>query len=530
MANHLKNNPRSPYNARTMPHSEQLQVLPHAPSRIAGYGPISVIDIGSNSVRLVCYERLSRSPTPIFNEKALCGLGSGLAITGKLEEDAIEAAITAIHRFKGVSDQLAATQLIVLATAAARDASNGEEFIERVAEIADTEPLVLTGNDEALYSGYGILSGIYRADGVMGDMGGGSLEIADVCRNVIGEGKTFPLGGLRLQDLSKESQKKALSLAREDLKNNQILKAGKNRVFYAIGGTWRSLATLHMRQNKYPLSVLHHYEVSAKKMAKFCDQVVHAKLDELDEIDQVSKNRAPLIQYGAAVLLAVIEEMDPDKVVISALGIREGVIYEQLDDEVRAQDGLIEGARELSHLRSRSPENAVELIEWTCSLYRIIGWPLDGELFRWQQAACLLSDVGWRAHPDYRGEQSVNMIAHAAFVAIDHPARAFIALSAYFRHEGQLDDDELPSVAQLLDEEQLRRARLNGVLFRLAHLISASMPDTLLKSEFIMEDDTVIFRIGEDQAGHVGERLLKRLAQIEKIIGIKTKIRVADWV
>ena len=222
--------------------------------------------------------------------------------------------------------------------------------------------------------------------------------------------------------------------------------------------------------------------------------------------------------------------MDPDKVVISALGIREGVLYEQLDDEVRAQDGLIEGARELSHLRSRSPENAVELIEWTCALYRIIGWRLDGELFRWQQAACLLSDVGWRAHPDYRGEQSVNMIAHAAFVAIDHPARAFIALSAYFRHEGQLDDDELPSVAQLLDEEQLRRARLNGVLFRLAHLISASMPDTLLKSEFIMEDDTVIFRIGEDQAGHVGERLLKRLAQIEKIIGIKTKIRVADWV
>lgn len=506
-----------------------LNVLPHAPSRLVGHGPISVIDIGSNSVRLVTYERLSRAPTPIFNEKALCGLGRGLAETGMLDEEAVENAIAALHRFKVISDQLGSVELLVIATAAAREASNGAEFIERVGEICEAEPMLLSGKDEARYSAYGVFAGFYHADGVMGDMGGGSLELSNIKDEAIGDGMTFPLGGLRLQDVSDNKPSKALSIAAKALADNKILKGGKGRPFYAIGGTWRSLAYLYMRQTKYPLRVLHHYAVSAKKMASFCEEVVNSEPEDVEAIEVVSKNRVGLLRYGAAVLIKIIEEMKPSEIVISALGVREGLLYEQLGDAERSEDALIAGAETLSLLRSRSPDNTIELVEWTSSLFTALNLDETPSQMRLRHAACLLSDVGWRAHPDYRGDQSLNTIAHAAFVAIDHPGRAFISLVVYLRHEGQISDESLPELLNLLEDEDMRmRARLLALAFRVAHLISASMAGTLMKSHFIKRDDTLVLEIDEELAAHVGGRLIRRLNKIGKLFDIKAEIELSD--
>ena len=502
-------------------------MVPDSRSRLAGHGPLSVIDIGSNSVRLVTYERLSRSPAPIFNEKALCGLGSGLGETGRLNDKAVDDAMAVIRRFKAISDQLGSVQLLVLATAAAREATNGDTFIKKVEAVCGTEPLLLSGADEARYSGYGILSGFYKPDGIMGDMGGGSLEIADIANNKVGEGATYPLGGLRLQDMSGKSALKAMQIAEQLLAKSPILAAGKERPFYAIGGTWRSLAYLHMRQNNYPLRVLHHYEVPAKKMASFCEQVVKTELGQIRQIEVVSKNRAQLLPYGAAVLLKVIEEMKPASVIISALGVREGLLYEQLSAEQCQEDGLLAGAEDLSLLRSRSPMNTFELIEWTATLFSSAGLVERDDQARLRKAACLLSDLGWRAHPDYRGEQCLNTIAHAAFISIDHPGRAFIALSAYLRHEGPQDSAALPALTALLDNPDMRlRAHLLGLAFRIAHLICASMSGTLLKTHFSREGDTLFLNMDKSLAAHLGERLNRRMMQMKKLIDIKTEIRL----
>ena len=502
-----------------------------AQSHLVGHGPISVIDIGSNSVRLVTYERLSRSPSPIFNEKALCGLGSGLAETGMLDEDAVENAIAALHRFKVIADQLGSVELWVIATAAAREASNGADFIERVSEICEVEPILLSGRDESRYSAHGILSGFYNVDGVMGDMGGGSLELADIKGDEISEGMTFPLGGLRLQDVSGNKPSKAYAVASELLADNTILKTGKGRAFYAIGGTWRSLAYLHMRQNDYPLRVLHNYIIPAKKMASFCEMIIETETSEIKMIDAISKNRSSLLRYGAAVLLKIIEEMKPSHIVTSALGVREGFLYARLGNEHQAEDGLIAGAETLSKLRSRSPDNTMELFEWTSSLFKAVGLDETPEQLRLRKAACLLVDVGWRAHPDYRGEESCNTIAHAAFVGIDHPGRVFISLAAYFRHEGQQSDKNLPQLSKLLTDEDMRmRARLLGLAFRIAHLISASTAGTLLKSEFVNEKGLLILDLDRELVAHVGQRLMRRLSQIKKIIDINVEIRISDLV
>ena len=508
---------------------KKLSVLPNAPSRIAGHGPISIIDIGSNSVRLVVYERLSRSPTPLFNEKALCALGSGLLETGRLGDDAIENALAAIHRFKSISDQLASVDIYVIATAAAREADNGPEFMALVEEITHVEPVILSGEEEAWYSAQGVLSGICEPDGVVGDMGGGSLELADVSSDKIGKMATFPLGGLRIQESSKDNPAKAFKTAVNTLRDSPIPKKGKGRTFYAVGGTWRSLALLHMRQKGYPLSVLHHYEIPAKECAKLRAKVRDADIDTLDEIESVSKNRRPLIAYGAAVLAAVIEVMAPEKVVISALGVREGILYTLLDDIEKAEDGLIAGAEELSLLRSRSPANASEIIDWTKALFDALEIRESSHEIRLREAACLLSDIGWRAHPDYRGAQALNTIAHAAFVGIDHPGRAFIALSAYFRHEGQMDEKTLPSLQGLLDETALKRTRILGLAFRLSHLLCAAMPG-LLQNNTIhrSQDGKLVLTIDEAQADYVGERLLRRFGQIGKLADVETEVRLSE--
>src|SRR5262249_51831477 len=211
------------------------------------YGPpVGVIDIGSNSVRLVAYEGLTRSPTPIFNEEVLAGLGREVQTTGLLAADAVEKALAALRRFRALCDRLEVAQLWVIATAACRDAKNGKSFVAEAEAICRTKVDVLSGKREAELSALGVVSGFHKPDGIVGDLGGGSLELTEVHAQRIKAGLTLPLGGLALQDVSSKSVKKAEKIVRTALADARLLEGGKGRTFYAIGGTWRALARLHM--------------------------------------------------------------------------------------------------------------------------------------------------------------------------------------------------------------------------------------------------------------------------------------------
>jgi exopolyphosphatase/guanosine-5'-triphosphate,3'-diphosphate pyrophosphatase len=240
-----------------------------ARGRLPASRPIAVFDIGSNSVRLVVYERLSRNLTPLFNEKALCGLGREVATTGRLAPDAVEKALMALTRFRALCDVMRVGDAIAIATAAVRDASDGTDFIARAKEICRCEIEVLSGKREAKLAAFGVLSGSNRVDGVVGDLGGGSLELVDVKGARIGAGVTTPLGSLSLADMSSRSLKAAEKIVREKLKDQDVLKALEGRRFYAVGGTWRAIARLHMWQTGYPLHVMHGYAIAAKEAMEF---------------------------------------------------------------------------------------------------------------------------------------------------------------------------------------------------------------------------------------------------------------------
>ncbi len=493
--------------------------MPAAQGRLDHGPPVGVIDIGSNSVRLVVYEGLTRSPTPIFNEKVLAGLGREVQTTKLLAPDAVEKALAALRRFRTLCDRIDVPNLWVIATAACRDAKNGQAFVDEAERICRTKIEVISGKREAEVSALGVVSGFHRPDGIMGDLGGGSLELTDVRGHRVQPGITLPLGGLALQDLSKKSLKKAEKLVKKALGEARLLEGGKGRSFYAIGGTWRALARLHMWQKGYPLHVMHGYVIPAKEAYEFSGLVHRVDTETLSNIEAVADARRPLLAYAALVLEHLIDMARPKDIVISALGVREGLLYSMLDAEERKQDPLIAAAQELNVLRSRSPAHGQELITWTDRFMASTGIEETVEERRLRHAACLLGDIGWRAHPDYRGEQSLNIIANAAFVGIDHPGRTYLALAVFFRHVGLIDDELSPRLRELASTRVLDRARVLGAALRVAYLVSASTTGVLPKTPMVVERGRLVLRFENGLKTLAGERVFVRLRQLARLIG-----------
>ncbi|RUW22924.1 exopolyphosphatase [Mesorhizobium sp. M4B.F.Ca.ET.215.01.1.1] len=497
--------------------------------RLQDRRPLSIIDIGSNSIRLVVYEGLARSPTVLFNEKMLAGLGRGIVSTGKLDPEAVTRSMEEFRRFRALSDQAGAEHMYVLATAAAREAVNGPDFIHRAEDVLKTEIRVLSGRQEAHYSALGVISGFHPANGIAGDLGGGSLELIDINGEAIGDGITLPLGGLRLQDMAKNSLAQAQKIAREQLARAKLLKGGQGRVFYAVGGTWRNLARLHMEMSNYPLGVMHHYEIPADSALSFLKQVTKAEIEKVRGIEGISKNRRSLLPYGAVVLQEIMAAMQPSKIVVSALGVREGFLYSLLDEAEQKADPLISAAEELALLRSRSVHHAHELVEWTGKAFAAFGIDETGDEARYRHAACLLADIGWRAHPEYRGRQSLNIIAHASFIGVDHPGRAYLALAGAYRHDGIFNEGIAPEIKALAPPRILERARLLAAMMRVVYLLTAAMPGIMPRLKWENRPNGALALVlPASLADLYGERPAGRLAQLARITNRRLVLAVEN--
>src|SRR6266480_4822780 len=425
---------------------------------------VAVIDIGSNSVRLVVYETMARSLVTIFNEKALCGLGREVQTTGLLATDAVAKALTALRRFRALCKIQKVGRVYAIATAACRDASNGPDFIARAERICGVRIEILSGPREAKLSALGVVYGMHNPDGIVGDLGGGSLELIDVRGNRLHSGVTLPLGGLALQDAAQRSLKRAERIVKTDLTGIAQLNAGRRRVFYAVGGTWRALARIHIIQSGYPLRVMHGYLIPAADALAFALRLRRlAATNTLANIEVVADARRPLLAYAALVLEYVIRVAKPKTIVFSTFGVREGLLYDMLPPAERTKDGLICAAQTLNELLSRSARHALELIEWTDRLVRVVHKRETEEDRRLRHAACLLSDISWRVHPDYRGEQTLNLITNGNFGGISHQGRAFVALSVFYRYAGLSEQNEPPPMIQeLVPPLMLERARVLG--------------------------------------------------------------------
>jgi exopolyphosphatase/guanosine-5'-triphosphate,3'-diphosphate pyrophosphatase len=496
---------------------------------------MGVVDIGSNSVRLVVYEGAVRSPTPIFNEKVLCGLGREIASTGRLDEDSIRRALEALTRFRAIARVLDTKHLRAVATAACRDAVNGADFIARGERALGTTIQVLSGQYEAELAANGILMGFCNPDGLAGDLGGGSLELIDMDGNRLTRSVTLPVGGLRLMDASGGRIERAADIVDRQIVAVPWLGKGQGRAFYAVGGTWRAIARLHMKETDYPLHVMHGYAMPAKEAIAFCEDIRKLKkLSTLKGIADIARPRREVLPFGALVLERLLKKLEPSELVFSVFGIREGLVYGLLSETERRKDPLLSFCIDYARLRSRSAEHALELCGWTDALFRPPGpTETDGER-RLRHAACLLSDISWRAHPDYRGEQSLELIAQAALGGIDHPGRFCLALAIYFRHLGAgRDTDEEAAdklserLRKLMPKRLYRRARITGAAIRAAHMLSIGRPGIIDETPLSYEKNKIVLSLPKAHAALDGERVRRRFAALAELVERELEVRVA---
>lgn len=494
--------------------------------------PIGVIDIGSNSVRLVVYDGAVRAATPIFNEKVLAGLGNSIASTGRLSDESVVRAMEALNRFRAVAQVLKVKNLRVLATAAVRDAENGPDFIRQAEQASGARIDVLSGEKEAQLAAFGIRMGFLAPDGLAGDLGGGSLELIDVAQDVLNDADTLPLGGLRLIDQTENKIDKALPVVDEAVARIAWLTDGRERPFFAVGGTWRALARLHMEQTNYPLRVMHGYAISTREAIEFCQFVRRAKkVASLTGIDAVPRARREVLPFGALVLERLLEAVAPSEVVFSVFGIREGLLFSLMTNHEQHKDPLLTYCAEFARQRSRSVAHAYELCAWTDALFAGDGPKETDEERRLRHAACLLSDIGWRAHPDYRGVHSLDVIAHAGFAGIDHPGRMFLALSVFYRHSGSDDggtDTLSARIKQVVTKRTQKRARLIGAAVRAAHMLSIGMAGVIDETRLIYEGPKLVLEIPKAYAALDGERLRRRLQVLAEMVSREAEIRIVE--
>lgn len=498
-----------------------------------GLEPLGVIDIGSNSVRLVIYEGAVRAPAPLFNEKVLCGLGRSVGSTGHLGEEAVARALAALRRFAAIARILQVKNLRAIATAAVREAKDGPNFIAKGEKLLGTSIQILSGKREAELAAQGIAMGFRRADGIAGDLGGGSLELIDIAEAKLRRGTTLPLGGLRLIDETKGKLGETASFVDKSLKKVDWLSSGKGRKFYAVGGTWRSLAKLHMARVNYPLRIMHGYQLPLDEAIKLCRSVRNAKkLASLAGIEAVSKARRDVLPYGAAVLEGLLEKLRPEKVVFSVFGIREGLVFSLLSPVEQQKDPLLSFCEEHARQRSRSLQQATELCRWTDALFDGEGPQESENERRLRHAACMVSDIGWRAHPDYRSRQSLDVIAHGAVGGIGHAGRVFIAMALFFRHEGlgNIDcggSDNLPErLCSLLSKHQLKRAKIVGAAIRTAHMISLGQAGVLHETPVSYGEDGLTLSLPDHYADLDGERLRRRFKTLAAQLGKDAIVQV----
>lgn len=481
-----------------------------------------VLDIGSNSIRLVVYQSRSRAPVPVFNERVICGIGQSLDSTGHLDAKGVERALASLRRYAALTRAMGVEDIDIVATAATREAVDGAAFLATVEQLFDRPVEQLNGDEEARLGASGVICGMPDADGIGGDLGGGSLELATLDSGVFGSGHSLPLGHLRLlTDLG--SKRGALSKRIDDvLQSVDWLPKITGRRFYAIGGAWRAIARLHMIQSGYPLRVIHNYTMRADRAAEFCQVVAGLSKASLPLTEAVPAQRAAAMPVSAMVLQRLIKILAPREVVFSALGIREGVLFDRLSEDDKAQDPLLLACREFAAREGRFAGSGDHLFDWLAALF-----PDENDAARRLRAAvCLLADIGWHEHPDYRSEQVYFRILRLPLIAITHIEKAKLALAVYRRYGGNMDDHALRAVNTLLDPDDILWSRTLGDALRLAETLTGGKSELLAGSELKLGKQRLTLQIDPSKADLVSDVVRNRLSQLASQLQRKYKLSV----
>lgn len=472
-------------------------------------GRQAVIDIGSNSVRLVIYDGPRRAPMPICNEKALCGLGREMTPNGALNPAAVDYTLSTLRRFRSLLKEHNAPPTRVIATAAVREAKDGAAFIDAINRMGFTAEII-DGEQEARLAGMGVASFEPGASGLVGDMGGGSLEVVALNKGKVGESASLSIGPFRLMRACDGKIANAPMLIDAALDAVPWIRPGEYETLYSVGGAWRALARIHMRLRRHPLSVLHHYALSADEAIEICNLVAKQSRRSLLEIPGIPHRRLDTLPFAALVLKSLLRKSDVKSVVTSAGGVREGLLFDALSADEKALDPLAEGARFFAERLSPDPAIGAAIVEISDYLFT----EESREERRIRITTCRLADIAAFFHPDHRAKQAFDMALHAPFSAINHLERVAIAVSLHCRHAGKPPAPGSDQVLSLLSPEQKLRAVRLGLAMRFCGALAPKAPAALAGCGLFAQEDKLLFRAPRRLESLMGELPRKRLAAL----------------
>jgi exopolyphosphatase/guanosine-5'-triphosphate,3'-diphosphate pyrophosphatase len=490
----------------------------------AGAWDAAVIDVGSNSVRLVLYRVEGRAVWTVFNEKILAGLGRDLATTGRLSSEAVEAAIAALRRFAELVGAWKPDCVFAVATAAARDAKDGPAFCMRVRSETGLDLRVLTGAEEARYAALGVLAGAPQSAGLAGDLGGASLELVRLAAGSPGEGVTLPLGPFAFKD--RFDPDRVRSQVERRLK--PYIETLRTPTFHAVGGAWRNLALLAMRLGSYPLEIVHQYEMTRREALEAARLISRQSVRSLERIEGISRRRLETLPHAAVVLEGLVDVLDVERVVLSAYGLREGVLFEAMSEACRAADPLIEGCAALSAREGVNPALGPAVQAWIEPAFSSLEPVLGAREQVLLCAVSRLADIGARLHPDHRADLIFHQVLRAPIPGMNHAERVFLATSMFARHTAAATVPEPALIARLLTHEQVQRARALGAAVRLACDLSGRSPELLIQSSLEIRASAVVLEASEAAAPILlGEQTAKRAATLASLLERDLKLRPA---
>lgn len=427
---------------------------------------VGVVDIGSNSVRMVVFDGAARSPAYFFNEKIMCALGAGMSETGQLNPDGRRRALAAMIRFQLLSEGMGTGPLTAVATAAVREAEDGTDFCADVERETGIKIHVIDGQEEARLSAQGVLLGWPGAYGLICDIGGSSMELAEIGDGKVGRRMTSSLGPLKLRDM-KGGKRARVAHIRETLHAMRDELGPQNNRLFLVGGSWRAIAKIDMERRGYPLHVLHEYRMTPRSVRETIKYINELGIDELRERTGVSQARMILVPHATEVLAEVIKTFKPHDIAISSYGIREGLLYEQMPQQLRERDPLIEACRFVEAKDARLPGFGKVLYEFIQPIFKSV----RPERVRLIKAACLLHDVSWRAHPEFRAEDCFDNATRSNLGGLRHTERVFLGLALHYRYSSSSQGTRFANLTPLVTEKDKREAEVLGKAMRFAAML-----------------------------------------------------------
>ncbi|MBV8592836.1 MAG: Ppx/GppA family phosphatase [Caulobacteraceae bacterium] len=490
----------------------------------ASHSDVAVIDVGSNSVRLVLYRLDGRAVWTVFNEKVLAGLGRGLAETGRLSQDGTAEALTALRRFRALIDASRPKTVFAAATAAVREARDGAAFARRVEADTGLSLRILTGPEEAHYAGLGVIAGAPQSKGLVGDLGGASLELVRLMDGAPETGITLPLGPFSFADSGKVDAIKVRAAVGKHL--GRLPESFHTSTFNAVGGAWRNLALVQMRISNYPLRIVHQYALARREALDIASFVSRQSRGSLERIEGMSKRRAESLPHAAVVLGGLIEDLDIEQVVVSAYGLREGLLFESLAPQVRGRDPLIEGCAALGGRRLVAEALGSALEDWLAPAFGALPPVFGGRDTTLMAAACRLAEMGAQLHPDNRAELIFEQVVRAPIPGMTHAERLFLACAVFARHASSTDFPHTEAISRLLSDERLQRARAVGAAIRLGCDVAGRSPDLLARTTLSITEKTVLLGAEPPWAGVLlGEQCGKRGTTLADLLGLAFEMK-----